>query len=71
MDDNDFKIKVLEKLSRIDEKLLHVPSKEDLGKVKGLTIENKTKLNNHRWILGTLFTGFMTLMVSVFTGVNK
>ena len=67
MEDTEFKIKVLEDLSSIKEKLKHVPSKEDLGKVKGLTKENKSRLDNHRWVLGTLFTGFMSMLIGIFT----
>jgi len=67
LSDQEFKIEVLTNLSRINEKLEHVPSKADLGKVKGLTIENKSRLDNHRWILGTFFTGLLTMVVAIFT----
>ncbi len=71
MKDNDFKIEVLKSLSRIDEKLEHVPLKEDLMKVEGLTVANKAKLNNHKWVLGGFFTGLVSIIISIFTGVSK
>lgn len=71
MEDTEFKIKVLENLSKINEQFQHVSTKEELGKVKGLTKENKARLDNHRWVLGTLFTGFMTVLVTIFTKAIK
>ena len=67
MDDAEFKIKVVENLSKINEKLEHVPTKEDLGKVKGLAIINKTKLTTHKWLFGLLFTGSISVLITSFT----
>ena len=68
MDDREFKIKVIENLSQINEKLLHVASKKDLERVEGKTNINKNALRMHWWLLGTIITGCVTMAVAMIKG---